>query len=139
MRLCYETMTIGHYEAVYALWGATEGIGMSGADSREAISAFLARNPGLGFVCIVGGMVAGAVMAGHDGRRGFLYHLAVAKEHRRRGIGGELARRALDALCREGIAKCHIMVFADNEDGLSFWRGIGFEPRGDIALMSKSL
>lgn len=123
-------------DQVMALWQATEGITLRQADSREAILAYVARNPGLSFVARDGEIVAGAVLAGTDGRRGYLQHLAVAPPYRGRGVGRALAERVIDALSVTGIAKCHIMVRRENEQAKAFWQHLGWTMRDDIAVMS---
>jgi len=135
----YTLMTIQDYDQVVELWQDSPGIVLSAVDSRENIAEFLHRNPGLAFVARVDGKLAGAVMAGNDSRRGYLYHLAVAKEYRRLGIGQALARRVLDALKAVGIQKCHIFVVADNQAGLRFWQSTGWKKRDDIFVMSYDL
>ncbi len=125
------------YDAAYALWEASEGIGLSAADARENIESFLSQNPGLSFVARSDdGTLAGALLASCDGRRGFLYHCAVAKSHRRRGIGKALVERSLAALAARGMRKCHIFVAADNAEGKRFWQRIGWEERTTILVMS---
>jgi N-acetylglutamate synthase len=124
------------YEQVMALWQATEGITLRQADSREAVLAYVARNPGLSFVARHGDVLAGAVLAGTDGRRGYLQHLAVAPPYRRRGVGRALAERVIEALGVAGIAKCHLMVREDNERAKEFWQHLGWRVRDDIAVMS---
>ena len=132
-------MTMADFESAVALWKKTEGIGLSQADSRENIERFLSRNPGLSFVALDNGSLVGAVMSGHDGRRGFLYHLAVAPEHRRRGTGGLLVDACLKELVKQGMRKCHIFVMTDNEPGKRFWRSTGWQERFDITAMSHDL
>jgi N-acetylglutamate synthase len=124
------------YEQVMALWQATEGITLREADSRDAILAYVARNPGLSFVARDGAVVAGAVLAGTDGRRGYLQHLAVAPSHRGRGVGRALAERVVEALSAAGIAKCHLMVRQETERAKRFWEHLGWTMREDISLMS---
>jgi ribosomal protein S18 acetylase RimI-like enzyme len=124
------------YEQVMALWQATEGITLREADSREAILAYLARNPGLSFVARDGDVLAGAVLAGTDGRRGYLQHLAVAPPYRGRGVGRALAERVIEALRVAGISKCHLMVRQENERAKTFWAHLGWTVREDISLMS---
>ena len=70
-------MTPADYDAVSGLLRATEGVVLRAADSRAATARYLERNPGLSFVCCDAGGVVGCVFAGHDGRRGYLQHLAV--------------------------------------------------------------
>jgi ribosomal protein S18 acetylase RimI-like enzyme len=124
------------YEQVMALWQATEGITLREADAREAILAYLARNPGLSFVARDGDVLAGAVLAGTDGRRGYLQHLAVAPPYRGRGVGRALAERVIEALRVAGISKCHLMVRQENERAKTFWAHLGWTVREDISLMS---
>ena len=131
--------TIDFYEEVIRLWHQCEGIGLSGADSRENIRSFLNRNPGMSFVAFEAGRIVGTVLAGHDGRRGYLYHLAVHPDRRRQGIGQRLVDRTLQALRQAGIQKCHLFVFKENRPGLDFWKAVGWGPRSDLVVLSKTL
>ncbi len=132
-------INIADYEAATALWRASEGIGLSQADSRPNIEAFLARNPDLSFVAMDGELLVGAVLCSHDGRRGFLYHLAVSRDQRRAGVGRMLVERCLTGLAARGARKCHIFVMADNEEGKRFWRATGWQERFDLVVMSKDV
>jgi N-acetylglutamate synthase len=129
-------MLAADYEAAMALLRRSCGVQLRDADSFEAIARYLARNPGLSFVAEIDGGVAGCVFGGHDGRRGYLYHLVVDAPHRGWGIGRALVSRAMSALASEGIAKIHIDVLQQNEEGMRFWRAVGLSERGDIARMS---
>lgn len=130
-------MTPADYDAVIALWLATPGIGLSGADDREPITAYLARNPGLSLVAVRGGALVGAVLCGHDGRRGYVHHLAVSPSERGRGLGRALADRCLAGLGALGIAKASIVVFAANAEGQAFWRATGWTARDDLLVMQR--
>ncbi len=132
-------MRLEDWDAVTALWSRTPGIGLSEADSRKNIGIFLQRNPGLSFVAEDEEGLVGAVMSGHDGRRGFLYHLAVDPGKRRGGVGRALVDRCLSGLAALGLRKCHIFVFADNEEGKRFWSRTGWEQRFDLIVMSRSV
>jgi len=129
-------MTLADYEGVAALLAGTAGVRLRGADSRAGIAKYLARNPGHSFVAEEGGRVVGCLLGGHDGRRGYLYHLAVAPEARRRGTGSALVARTLDALRAAGIEKVHADVLPENEAGLAFWLRRGWQRRDDILRMS---
>lgn len=115
-----------------------EGVGLSSADSFDNIARFLARNPGASFVAIDTDtdLVVGTILCGHDGRRGLIHHLAVALRHRRRGLGRALVAQALAALRRDGIQKCHLLVFDQNAEGRLFWERIGAEERTTLRLFS---
>lgn len=135
----YREMTLEDYDAAYRLWESCGGVVLSEADSREEIAAYLKRNPGCSRICLDGdGVLIGTALCGHDGRRGFLYHVAVSEEHRGQGIGRELAALCLEALRGQGIAKCHIMVAPGNESGRRFWESAGWEYRNGIALYSRA-
>jgi len=131
-------MTAEDYAGAYELWSRTEGMGLSEADSEERIKAFLARNPGLSFVAVDDGRIVGTVLCGHDGRRGYLYHVAVSEPYRNRGIGKRLVAHALQRLRDERIDKCHLFVMRDNALGLAFWSGAGWTRRGDILMFSSA-
>jgi ribosomal protein S18 acetylase RimI-like enzyme len=129
-------LTINDYDAVYALWLASEGVGLGDSDSREQIAAFLRRNPGLCFVAEVEGQLVGTILGGHDGRRGYIHHLAVHDDFRRQGVGQALAEQCQVALKAQGILKCHLFVFSDNERAQAFWRSVGWYDRDDLHMMS---
>lgn len=128
------------YDRVYQLWTSTSGMGMRSLDdSYEGIHRFLLRNPNTSFVAEEGDAIIGVVLCGHDGRRGYLYHMAVDEKHRRRGIGEKLLDAALGALKAEGIHKAALVVFSTNEIGNSFWESVGFKSRNDLVYRDKSL
>ncbi|MGY0553274.1 GNAT family N-acetyltransferase [Vreelandella sp. 2A-K22] len=130
----YRTMTINDYEAAIALWSESEGVRLRDADSREGIEKYLLRNPGLSFVAEVEGELVGTIMAGHDGKRGYVQHLSVANSHRRLGIATRLVSLCMEALKREGILKSHLMILPENEDAQKFWANQGWAYRSDILL-----
>ncbi|MCR4442875.1 MAG: GNAT family N-acetyltransferase [Peptococcaceae bacterium] len=132
-------MKADDYDKVIEIWKESEGIGLSEADSRGSILFYLEHNPGMSFVAEDENGIAGAVLCGHDGRRGYLHHLAVKKEARGKGLGKRLAEKCLDRLKEAGIKKCHIFVLADNEEGLKFWNELGWQKRKDIILLSKNI
>lgn len=133
-------LTINDYDAVYALWQSVPGVGLNNVDdSREGVERYLRRNPATCFAAESEGELVGSIMAGHDGRRGYIYHLTVSLDHQRQGIGKRLVDAAIDALLDEGIAKVALVVFARNETGNEFWERIGFTTRPDIVYRNKTL
>lgn len=132
----YRTMTIHDYDAAIALWGESEGVRIRDADSREGIEKYLLRNPGLSFVAEVEGELVGTIMAGHDGKRGYVQHLSVSDAHRRLGIATRLVSLCLEALKHEGILKSHLMILPENEAAQTFWASQGWAYRSDILLYS---
>jgi len=127
------------YRGAVSLWRSLPGLGLSGADEETQIHKFLDQNPDTCFVAIVNGKVIGTVLGGNDGRRGYLYHLAVDLKYQKSGIGKILVRRCLDSLRASGLQKCHIFVISDNAEGIKFWEHNGWTLRNDILVMSMDL
>jgi ribosomal protein S18 acetylase RimI-like enzyme len=125
-------MTMDDYDAVIDLMKNTPGVSVRDADSRESTSRYLQRNPGMSFVAEVNSALAGCVMCGHDGRRGYLQHLLVLSEYRRQGIANALVERCLSSLEGQGILKCHLDVFKTNHAAADYWRSQGWQLRTDI-------
>jgi ribosomal protein S18 acetylase RimI-like enzyme len=133
-------MTARNYNAVMALWRSLPGIGLDNeSDSRRSIVNYLKRNPGLSFVAHEQGMIVGAVLSGHDGRRGYLHHLAVAPSHRKQGIGQALVSRCLRSLARQHIPKCNIFLLRSNTSGRAFWQHNRWNPRQDLLVLQKKI
>lgn len=129
-------MTTADYDRALALWKRCEGIGLSDADEQASILRFLEHNPGLCFTAWEDGELIGTCLCGTDGRRGYLYHLAVDPHHRRQGIGKLLVQRVFEGLRAQDIHKCHIMVYGSNQAGLAFWKQTSWVLRPEIVLMS---
>jgi ribosomal protein S18 acetylase RimI-like enzyme len=132
-------MTIESYAEIYKMWTSIPGIGLSNADTEESIAKYLERNPNLSFVCYVENKIVGTILCGHDGRRGYIHHTCVLPEYRGQKIGKSLVEKALEALKNQGIDKCHLFVFYDNEIGNGFWNKLGWTKREDLLVFSKSV
>src|SRR4030042_585504 len=98
-----DALDIADYETAYALWQRTEGMGLSIADTRQAIQRYLERNPGMSTAARLDGRLVATALAGHDGRRGYLHHAAVDPAYRGRGIGRAVVERSLSMLRAAGI------------------------------------
>ena len=133
-------MTIGDYDHACSLWLSTPGMGLNSIDdTKEGIEKYLERNPGTCFAAEAEGHIAGVVLAGHDGRRGFIHHIAVAEKEQRHGIGSMLVETALEALKHQGIHRVALVVFKQNEKGNAFWEKQGFSIRSDIVYRNRAL
>lgn len=132
-------MTIDDYDSVYRLWMSCAGMGLNNLDdSKTGIEKFLQRNPDTCFVAEEGEIV-GVIMAGNDGRRGYIYHTSVNPMWRNQSIGSKLVAASLDALSHLGINKVALVVFDRNEIGNAFWGKLGFTVRDDLVYRNKAL
>jgi len=135
-------MTPADYPALFALWNSLPGFNKglrSLDDSEEGIQKFLKRNPSTCFVAEIAGKMIGGILAGHDGRRGYIYHALVLPEHQGKGIGKQLVDAACEALAAEGINRAGLLVFAANQPGNAFWESQGWQTRPDLTYRNKSL
>lgn len=135
-----KTMTISDYPDLFTLWKNTPNMGLRSLDdSKEGISAFLKRNPNTSFTAYEDGQLVGAILCGHDGRRGYIYHTVVLPKYRNRGIASSLVEMAVNALKEEGITRVCLNVMETNEQGKSFWLGKGWEKKDFLGFYSKSV
>lgn len=136
MIISYKVLLESDYQSAFLLWEKTEGMSIGKADNLESFNIFIKRNPGLSFGAFIEKKLIGTVLCGTDGRRGYIYHLSVEKEQRGKGIGSNLLSQSISALKKEGIEKCHIFVFKNNETGNAFWEKSGWKKRDDINVYS---
>jgi ribosomal protein S18 acetylase RimI-like enzyme len=128
------------YAEVHQLWTHTDGMGMRSLDdSVQGIEKFLKRNPQTNFIVEENHKIIGVILCGNDGRRGYIYHTAVDRNYRRRGIGKQLVDAVINALREEEINKVALVVFAANETGNKFWKSIGFDKREDLVYRNLSI
>lgn len=133
-------MTIDDYEELFMLWKNTPNMGLRSLDdSREGIFHFLKRNPNTSFVAYEDKKLTGAILCGHDGRRGYIYHTVVLPEYRKRGIASSLIEAAVEALQKEGITRVCLNVTETNEQGKAFWTNRGWEKKDFLGFYSKSI
>ena len=145
--------SIEDYQAAVELWKKVEGVEIAEGDSRDEIAQYLSRNPGLSRLAFVSrsttepagagrrgresprGLmsreanqsIVGIALCGHDGRRGYIYHLAVDPNFQRRGLGKRLLDECLQGLRGAGVTRVLVMVAKDNPRGRDFWRRNGWE------------
>lgn len=127
------------YDAVVQLWQDSEGVEVAEGDDRESLVGYLQRNPGLSRVASCGENLIGAVLCGHDGRRGLIYHLAVRTGHRGQGVGRRLVEECAAGLRGCGIKRVLILVAKDNLPGRDFWLARGFEEISGAAAFGLDL
>jgi len=131
--------TIDDYDAAIALWKKVEGLDVAEGDDRETIRRFLKQNRGLSRVAMEGAKLVGAALCGHDGRRGYIYHLAVDPANQGQGLGRRMMDECLAGLKRAGLERANILVAKDNPRGLDFWRRCGWEDLDGAAAMGRDV
>ena len=135
-----KVMTIADYEELFTMWKNTPNMGLRSLDdSKEGISRFLSRNPNTNFVAYENNKLVGAILSGHDGRRGYIYHTVVLPEYRGRGIASDLVEKAVEALQKEGITRVCLNVMETNEQGKRFWINKGWEKKDFLGFYSKAI
>lgn len=133
-------MKIEDYDNAYKLWINTKGMGLNNIDdSRYGINKYLLRNPNTCFVAEENNKIIGTIMSGHDGRRGYIYHVVVKDSFRLQGIGKRLVNMVFEALAKEEITKVSLVVFKNNIGGNNFWENLGFSHRDDLVYRNKNI
>ena len=124
-------------QAVLDLWStAGEGVHLSPSDQPEEIRKKLQRDADLFLVAEDDDKIVGAVLGGFDGRRGMVYHLAVARHLRRKGVGKKLMAELESRLRVKGCLKYYLLVTRDNQEAHDFYSELGWE-RMDLQVMGK--
>jgi len=137
MDVTYLPMKAGDLESVIDLWRRTEGVGLNESDTPEQLLLYLDRNPNLSLVARDGARLVGAVLCGHDGRRGYLNHLAIIPAYRGRGIGRTMVETCLASLSTLGILKCNVFLYVNNGPGEQFWRRCRWSARSDLKVLQR--
>ena len=120
--------------AVIALWNEVLPDDAPHNDPATSIRKKLAVGRDLFFVATVGAALAGTVMGGYDGHRGWVYSLAVRPEHRRAGIGTALLRRLEQALAERGCLKVNLQVRASNAGVIAFYQKLGYAVEERVSM-----
>lgn len=132
---CFET----DFQPVLHLWEtAGPGVHLGRSDTADEIRKKLERDPDLFLVATHGDKIVGTVLGGFDGRRGMVYHLAVAQAYRRRGLARRLMSALEDRLRRKGCLRSYLLVTFDNEEAQRLYESTGWK-RMDIHIYGKDL
>jgi ribosomal protein S18 acetylase RimI-like enzyme len=135
--LIIRTLIPADHSAALDLWRSCPGIQLRAEDGYAGLCAYLQRNPGLSLAGEVDGVLVATLLAGHDGRRGYLQHLVVAPAMRRHGYARRLLDEAARRLHEQGIGKAHVFVLRDAVDAMPFWGSQpGWQQRDDIQVYS---
>ena len=139
MEIQTREFVIDDYDAALDLWHRVEGLDIAEGDSKEEIAQYLLRNAGLSRVATDGSTIVGVALCSHDGRRGYIYHLAVDPAYQGRGLAKRLIEECLAGLRRLGLKRVNILVATDNPRGREFWKRTGWEELDGALAMGRDV
>lgn len=130
MDITIRVMTIEDYDEVFALWKTIRGFAIRSVDDSYAgVEKFLKRNPTTSVVAVAEGRIVGTILAGHDGRCGYFYHVCVHADYRKEHVGEQMVDAAIKALKAEDICRVNLVAFQKNAAGKAFWQRLGWNQR----------
>lgn len=139
MKTKIREMVIEDYDEIIALWRGFSGIGLSNADEKDQIGRFLDVNPKTSLIVEIDGKIAGTVLGGFDGRRGYIYHLAVSEKMRGKGLGTMLMDELELRFKELGASKIHLMIYNDNPAWKFYEKREYVRRDGELFIMSRDL
>ena len=120
-------MQLDRYRELIDFWKSCESIYVSDDDDYENLETYLKRNRNSNFIVLHDDKIIATIKCSHDGRRGYIHHLAVKEEFRKQGIARELVNKCIAILRGEGIYKYRVFVLDSNIGAIEFWKQLGFE------------
>lgn len=132
-------MDINDYDEILKLWEDIPDIGDRQFDTKDKLERFLSKNSYYNLVCQVKNQIVGSILCGSDGQRAYIYHLAVRKDYRLKGIEGDMISELVRKLSIDGIEECKLFVIDDNYEEQDFWTSEGWKESRDLLVFSKKL
>lgn len=127
------------YTKVIDLWkNAGPGIHVRRSDEKAELAKKIQRDPDLFLLAEINHQIIGSVLGGYDGRRGMVYHLAVVKDYRKKGIGALLMNELEQRMKNKGCLRSYLLVTHENLDAIQFYKNMGWEQM-DLAVFAKNL
>jgi ribosomal protein S18 acetylase RimI-like enzyme len=126
------------YPRVLSLWqGIETGMNVGRSDTPEEIQKKIQRDPDLFLVAELNEEIIGSVIGAFDGRRGWVYHLAVRRDRRGQGVGDALLAEVEERLQAKGCLKVLLLVLSDNAEAMQFYRKRGWREQKEDVVFSK--
>jgi ribosomal protein S18 acetylase RimI-like enzyme len=126
------------YDATLELWKAA-GLVIRPGDDISGARMKLLRDPDLFLLARMESEIVGCVIGGWDGRRGWIYHLAVKPSYQRQGIATALLTEVEKRLAEKGAKKVNAQIYQSNEKSLKFFKTRGYETHTDLVMVGKSM
>lgn len=130
------SLTLDDYDAARRLWDVVDHLGPV---PRHEVELKLRRDPELFLVAEDGDELVGTVMGAFDGRRGWIFRLAVDPARQRQGIATTLIAELERRMRGLGVTRVNLLVMADNTGGQAFWESSGYRAHDAVVLHSKAL
>lgn len=139
VNIMYRSLKKEDIKNVLDFWDNSPGVYLhkNGEDTLDGISIYLDRNPGFSFIAEVDGQIVGAILCGHDGRRGIIHHLAVDNKYARSGIGKKLLRLSIEQLRANHIKKSMLFILKENDIGESFYKSLYWKEEDGVKVYAK--
>ncbi len=121
-------------EQVIDLWRACKLIRHQHNDPIKAIALKVSFQPELFLVGILEDKVVATVMAGFEGRRGWINYLGVSPDMQRLGLGKRIMQEAQIRLEKMGCPKINLQVRTSNKQVIDFYKSLGYMEDDVISL-----
>jgi ribosomal protein S18 acetylase RimI-like enzyme len=129
---------INDYNVVFELWKEA-GLVIRPGDDVNGVRMKLMRDSDLFLLARLEGEIVGCVIGGWDGRRGWVYHLAVKPSYQRQGIATALLSEVEKRLGEKGAKKINAEIYESNTKSLKFFKARGYETHPDLVMVGKHL
>lgn len=123
------------YNDVFKLW-KDSGLSLGASDTKDQVERLSEMNPDLFLVGIKDSKIIAVVVGAFDGRRGYVHHLAVDSQYRRKGYGRKMMEELHKLFSEKNIIKVHLFVEIESEEVIEFYKKIGWHVRDDLEMMS---
>jgi ribosomal protein S18 acetylase RimI-like enzyme len=130
-----ESFSMDQYDEIVEIWRKS-GLSIGSSDTKQQVNRMLQRNPNLFLIGRIDNIVAGVVMGGFDGRRGYVHHLAVDPKFQKRGLGRLMMKELMKRFREMGVHKVHLFIEKYNKEVISFYESLNWEIRDDLIMMS---
>ena len=130
-----EKFSMKFYEEVVELWRKS-GISVGSTDTKEELERIVRRTPQLFLVGKIDKKIISIVMGGFDGRRGYVHHLAVDPDYKKKGYGKMIMGELMNRFLKLKVHKVHLFIEKYNKEAVDFYRNLGWEIRDDLIMMS---
>lgn len=123
----YRKMRMGDYKEILKLYKSSEKIVLYSTDDKKGYKLFLTKNKDMCFVATDGDKIIASIQGATDYKRGYIHHLIVHEEYRKKGIGKKLVSLVINALKKSKLSDVVILVNNKNKRVKSFYKKIGFQ------------